>query len=266
MINCGKGVILAEKSEKSVLFTLPFTKRYLIEHSDLYLKNDVLSLVFEYSWCDGYFSIEGENAYFEIYQNGNRSIGSNYDIEHCVKEDDLKKDLELLYNEGTLSDVKLCTSNQTFHAHKAILSARSPVFRAMFTTDMQEKIQECVNVPDVEDDTVRRMLRYMYSNTLEGFQWESAWKLYSAADKYEILTLKRNCSSFFKRNLSPSKVCDVLVLADMHLDGDLKKAAEDYVFENEMNVFNSEEWTDFTKNNVTLAAETMLLKWKRKPE
>ncbi|GFQ98262.1 tdpoz3 [Trichonephila clavata] len=136
----------------------------------------------------------------------------------------------------------------------------------MFTTGMLEKIQERVDVPDVEDDTLSRMLRYVYSNKLEVLKWESYLKLYSAADKYEILTLKRKCSSFLKRNLNPSNVCDALVLADMHLDDDLKKAVQDYIFKNEKNVFSSEEWTDFTKNNVTLAAETMLLKWKRKPE
>ncbi|GFS73576.1 speckle-type POZ protein B [Trichonephila clavipes] len=208
--------------------------------------------------------VESENAYLVSYRIGNEHNGSNCDLERYDKGDDLKEGMEQLYNEGTLTDVKLCTSTGTFHTHKAILSARSPVFRAMFTTDMLENIQERVDLPDVEADTVRRMLLYVYSNKLEGLRWDSSLKLYSAADKYEILTLKRKCSSFLKQNLSPSNVCDVLILADMHYDGDLKKAAQDYVFENEVNVFSSHEWADCMKNNVTLAAETMFLKWKKK--
>ncbi|GFQ99379.1 tdpoz3 [Trichonephila clavata] len=154
---------------------------------------------------------------------------------------DLKEDFERLYNESILSDVKLRTTTQTFHTHKVILSARSSVLRAMFSTDMKEKIQEYVDVPDLENDTVRRMLQYVYTNSLEGLQWESALKLYVAAAKYEIVTLKNRCSSFLKCNLCPNNLCDVLVLADKHGDGDLKKSAQICALEHKHDVFNSDE-------------------------
>ncbi|GFY77022.1 hypothetical protein TNIN_57851 [Trichonephila inaurata madagascariensis] len=109
---------------------------------------------------------------------------------------DLKEDFHCLYAEGILRDVKLRTTTQTFHAHKNILYVRSPVFRAMFTTDIKEKVQECVDITDLEDATVRRMLLYMYTNALEDFQWESALKLYAAADKYKIFALKASVVLF----------------------------------------------------------------------
>ncbi|GFQ93361.1 speckle-type POZ protein B [Trichonephila clavata] len=175
----------------------------------------------------------------------------------------LKEDFECLYSKGILSDVKLHTASESFQVHKVILAARSPVFLAIFTTDMKEKIQECVDVSDLEDDTVRRMLLYLYTDTLKDLQWENTLKLYYAADKYQIIALKVKCCSFLKRNLCPSNVCDMLVLADLHGDGELKNSAQEYALAHEKDVFSSDEWTKFAKNNAVLASETMLCKWRK---
>ncbi|GFY38474.1 hypothetical protein TNIN_20521 [Trichonephila inaurata madagascariensis] len=186
---------------------------------------------------------------------------SNAEVSQLDKMLDLKEDFKCLYVEGNFSDVKLCTKTKTFHAHKAILSARSSVFLAMLRTDMKEKIQACVDIPDLEDDTVHQMLLYMYTNALEGLGWERSLNLYAAADKYEIVSLKSKCSSFLKSNMCPYNVCDVLVLADMHGDSDLKETAQNYTIKHEQEVYTSDKWKVFTKNNYTLAMETMLLKW-----
>ncbi|GIY43371.1 speckle-type POZ protein [Caerostris extrusa] len=66
-----------------------------------------------------------------------------------------------------LSDMKLRTETETFQVHAAVLSARSPVFRAMLTTDMKEKNNCCVDIPDVDNDTLRQMILYMYTDQLE---------------------------------------------------------------------------------------------------
>ncbi|GFY52877.1 TD and POZ domain-containing protein 3 [Trichonephila inaurata madagascariensis] len=262
-IDCGRREMLQQELKENATCTLPFTQKYLMDNKNVYLKNDVLSLYLECSWCDGFDLNRIEKISIGNNKINHKLCRSHSDVEEPQKEADLKEDLINLYVEGTLSDVKLRTTFQTFHSHKAILSARSPVFRAMFTTDMKEKIQQCVDIPDLEDDTVLRMLFYMYTDDLEGLQWERAVKLYDAADKYLIATLKNKCSSFMKRNLCPSKACEVLGLADIHRDGNLKKAAQEYAVAHEEVVFNSDEWSEFAKNNSTLAADTMLRKWKR---
>ncbi|GIX69145.1 hypothetical protein CEXT_143201 [Caerostris extrusa] len=50
-----------------------------------------------------------------------------------------ERDIELMLHENVLCDVKLRTGAETFPAHWFILSARSPVFRAMCQSDMKEK-------------------------------------------------------------------------------------------------------------------------------
>ncbi|GFY73528.1 hypothetical protein TNIN_362241 [Trichonephila inaurata madagascariensis] len=91
------------------------------------------------------------------------------EVSHFNKMLDLKEGFHCLYAEGILRDVKLRTTTQIFHAHKNIIYVRSPVFRAMFTTDIKENLQECVDITDLEDATVPRMLLYMYTNAMEDF-------------------------------------------------------------------------------------------------
>ncbi|GBO03825.1 hypothetical protein AVEN_254315-1 [Araneus ventricosus] len=85
-------------------------------------------------------------------------------------------------------------------------------------------------------------------------------KLYTAADKYNIPSLKRRCSSFLKDNLYPSTACDVLVLADMHQDHDLKSAVHDYIMNHDKEVFDTQEWKHFMATNLKLAADVMYQK------
>ncbi|GFR25285.1 tdpoz1 [Trichonephila clavata] len=128
----------------------------------------------------------------------------------------------------------------------------------MFNNDMREKNSECVNIDDLDDGTVQTMLLYMYTATVPDFQWDSACNLYAAADKYEILSLKRECSNFLKDSLSSDNACDLLILADMHLDEDLKSSTEEFIL-NHRGIFNTNEWKLFMKNNAQLAAELLYL-------
>ncbi|GFS55372.1 TD and POZ domain-containing protein 3 [Trichonephila inaurata madagascariensis] len=256
-IECGKKELWLNINVEKVICTLPFTKKCVTDNKIVYLKNGVLSLYCECSWTNG----------CDIHRIEKIDFGpctSNRVVQQMDKLVDLKVDLQCLYDEGVFSDVKLRTATQVFHAHKTILSARSPVFRAMFNTDMKEKIQECVDIQDLEDDTVRRMLMYVYTNEMEDLQWESALKLHFAADKYHIVGLRNKCCSFLKRNMCPSTVCDVLVLADMHGDGELKTAAQDYALAHGKEIFQSDEWRLLAEHNSTLAIETILLKFKKR--
>ncbi|GFS70586.1 TD and POZ domain-containing protein 1 [Nephila pilipes] len=259
-IECEHCEIFSDEFKNDIISTLPFTKTHLINNKHLYLRNDVLSLYCESSWADEYNHSEIERIDSIFFRN---RCMSDTEVRKLDCMADLKEDFECLYIAGIHSDVKLRTATQTFHTHKSFLSARSPVFRKMFETDMKEKIQECVDIPDLEDDTVRRMLQYVYTNALKDLEWKSVLKLYAAADKYEILTLKGKCSSYLKSNLCPCNLCDVLVLADMHVDGDLKDIAQDYALKYEADVFPLDEWIEFTKTHPILAAETMLLKWRK---
>ncbi|GFU61313.1 hypothetical protein TNCV_5033581 [Trichonephila clavipes] len=131
----------------------------------------------------------------------------------------------------------------------------------MFLDDMK-KLKGSVDIVDLDDDTVRRMLLYMHTDSIEDLEWESALRLYEAADKYEILFLRKECSVFLVGLLSPTNACDALVLAGRHQDNDFK-VVQKYIVDCDKSVFCSEEWKNFMKDNCELAAETMLKVWQK---
>ncbi|GBN94312.1 Speckle-type POZ protein B [Araneus ventricosus] len=241
------------------------TKKKLMERKNVYLPDDVLSLQCEFSFTSGIVLREGNRILSECISVENNGLNGR----RLQKENDtpvlkciLSNNLKSMVNNSCLSDVKLKTKSQTYPAHKTILGARSPVFKAMFSSDMREKIIDCVDVEDLNDDTVLRMLRYIYSAEVEELEWVSAIELYEAADKYVVLHLRDICSYFLKNSLCPSNACEALVLADLHQDDDLKSFVQDFIFRHGKDVINSEEWEKLMETNLKLAAETMRVKYK----
>ncbi|GFY60564.1 hypothetical protein TNIN_231131 [Trichonephila inaurata madagascariensis] len=269
-IECGKCEVWPTKTKKEAICILSFSKKYLMENENSYLKNNVLSLYCQCSWSTGYASNEIERIHLGITSLDidnpifPKSYVSITEETQSSNKADLKKNVECLCAEGILCDVQLRTTTRTFHAHKNILSALSPKFEAMFET-LKQKGEGGVDIPDLDDDTVHHMLLNVYTDGLKDLEWENALKVYSAADKYEILSLKKKCSRLFEESICPSNVCEILILADKHHDNDLKEIAQKFALKHEEDVFNSKEWIHFMENFSTLAADTMHKKWYKKP-
>ena len=110
-------------------------------------------------------------------------------------------DFELKMNDGEI-----------LMAHKSILAARSPVFRAMLTTGMKEAATNSVEVPDFCSKTMRELLRFIYCGEIE--IPEGATDLIFAAEKYEVLELKEICIDRLISDLSDENVIETLIIAD----------------------------------------------------
>ncbi|KAF8771425.1 TD and POZ domain-containing protein 1 [Argiope bruennichi] len=240
---------------------LTFSKDYLVNSKEYFLPNDELTIC-----CD--FILPGTKAEQElkhIYDcQDMNEITSNINNQDESSEKPriensatLKDDLISLLNEGIFCDTKLKTATKTFPAHIAVLSARSQVFKSMFATDIRVKMDNCVGIDDLDADTVRRMLLFIYSDTLDDLDYESAKSLYFAADKYSIVSLKLRCSRFLKQKLLQSNCCDVLLLADRHQDNDLKKAVQEYIAKNGEEVLFSDEWKNLEKDHSLLTIEVL---------
>ncbi|GBN82625.1 Speckle-type POZ protein [Araneus ventricosus] len=170
------------------------------------------------------------------------------------------KDLWDLYSKQILCDVELKTQSTSFWVHKTVLCARSPVFLAMFTGEMKEKTSKCVEIEDLENDTLEKFLAFLYTDSFEESQLNAVVELYYAADKYQVERLKFFCRSFFANNINISNVCDLLMLADRHSDSRLKSRVEDYIVRHHKRIFRSSTWKEFSDKQPLMVAKTMLCK------
>ncbi|GBM45925.1 Speckle-type POZ protein-like B [Araneus ventricosus] len=261
--NCGMHEYFIGDLQERVLSSPLFFPEKWMEHNSRYFPDDILTLDCEYAYLIeiNQYEFFGSAAISPKSTKEDVRIPERHDggKEKCQNTPALIEDLKSMYGDGIFSDMNLRTSTKTFPAHKCILSARSPVFKRMFSNEMTEKSSGHVEITDLEEDTVHRMLLYIYTDSLEDLQLESASKLYEAADKYEIMPLKSKCCSFLKDILSSTTVCDVLILADQHQDKDLESAVRAYILEHD-EVFSSLEWKHFMGTNIKLAADIMY--WK----
>ena len=111
--------------------------------------------------------------------------GSSHPSALKVPESKLSDHMGLLLDRGAFSDVTLCAGGREFQAHKAILATRSPVFSAMFKSNMEESRLGRVEIPDIHPDVFQEMLKFVYTgNTpqLHGM----AEELLAAADKVGV--------------------------------------------------------------------------------
>ncbi|XP_035216423.1 TD and POZ domain-containing protein 1-like [Stegodyphus dumicola] len=160
-----------------------------------------------------------------------------------------KSDLRNLFKSGNNADLNIKVGSKTFLAHKFILCARSSVFSRMFETEMIESRNSTLTISDADPDIIAELLLFMYCGFLEKPLEETAMRLYTAADKYDVLSLKKKCSHFLKGNLSVENVCKVLRLADLHSDEDLYVNAFTYFIAHASEIFLTDEWVEVANDH-----------------
>ncbi|GFS60099.1 speckle-type POZ protein [Trichonephila clavipes] len=175
---------------------------------------------------------------------------------------DLSKDLLHLFNEASASfaDVVLKCESFNVPVHKNILAARSPVFSAMFKNDMKESQEKTVDISDIGISVLRSMLVYIYTGNTEDINMSNAVDLLFAADKYQLMKLKKVCVEYLKINASDQNVLNLLVLGDLH-DQDLKDFAVNFICHKvaEFSVLeNTEEWKRLQTEKPSLAMEILI--------
>ncbi|GBN97939.1 Speckle-type POZ protein B [Araneus ventricosus] len=254
------------KGKKTFYFVTCMLKEDLIANKDLLLPDDVLSLK-----CVLVVS-KGAIVLNEIERT---TYGADAEIDLAAaltntpeppflgneahsSSNSFTNDMRHLFEDKYHADISLRVRNETFNLHKAILSARSSVFKTMLDTDMAEKLTNTIEIDDFEPDIIRRLLLYVYSDTLDSnIDWKNAFNLYLAAEKYAVLGLKEKCSCFLKMNLNTENVCEIIVLADMLKDEGLKNYAQSFIQDRASAVIISDEWKLFTQEHAQLAIEIL---------
>lgn len=133
-------------------------------------------------------------------------------IPDCSMADDFSALLE----SPKFSDVTLCVEGKELSLHRNILAARSPVFRAMFEHNMRENFQGVVHVPDFPVDVVKDFVQFIYTGVAPNLE-KHAVELFAIADKYELTRLRVQCEAHLLSTMSVSNVCEILIVADLHL-------------------------------------------------
>ena len=117
-----------------------------------FTENDTLTLVLEITVLE-----EKESVELVVSSNRNEALLDNY------HENKLSKDLSNLYNTKEYADTTITCGGKRFKCHKNILASRSPVFKAMFNSEMKEKKTGSVAIKDMTPEVLESLLAYIYT-------------------------------------------------------------------------------------------------------
>ncbi|XP_060588405.1 BTB/POZ domain-containing protein 6-like [Ruditapes philippinarum] len=103
-----------------------------------------------------------------------------------------------MYDQSLWTDVTFHSKDQpeaaTIKAHKIVLAARSPVFRAMFFGPCADR-RDDVELEHVTRETFDLFLRYIYSESLD-LSAETAFDILRIAHFYQVSSLVQYCADF----------------------------------------------------------------------
>ncbi|GBM54174.1 TD and POZ domain-containing protein 3 [Araneus ventricosus] len=194
------------------------------------------------------------NCTLEIFENKAIMNAETEDGDPCMDKSQSKisEDLNHLLLEGDFSDVTFKVDGKDFPVHKAILSARSAVFKTMLKSQLQANSKE-INISDIKAETVKEMLHYIYSGDVGYIDVQTAQELYYASDKYELHGLKNICNKILVRKLDTNNAIDILLLGHKHSDNDLKYTSIEFIAKNAPEIQEKKEWVLLMKNYSELA-------------
>ena len=177
--------------------------------------------------------------------------------ESCQQQ--LSQDLQKLLLDKDLADFEIICGDKSLPCHANVLSARSPVFRAMFISDMTEKKKGKVEIQGFSFDVIQNMLHFVYTGMLSTPELDEsgAADLLGAADQYQLDLLKRVCENKLCEILDVDNCLRLLTTADMYRADRIKKIAMELVVKN-MNTIvikSSEDWKRCVKNHPDLVVE-----------
>jgi speckle-type POZ protein len=150
---------------------------------------------------------------------------------------DLGRDLATMWDKQELTDVSLEVCGESFSAHRLVLAARSPVFRAQLYGPMAKSKMTSIAIQDMEASTFRSMLHYIYHGSLPdagkvvvSFTMSEYQHLLVAADRYGVEGLKKSCEDkLCADSIRLNSVVSLLELAEDHFCCKLKARCFDFL-------------------------------------
>ena len=145
-------------------------------------------------------------------------------VQACDVLNDLRKN-------GQLCDAVLKCDDGQFPVHRAIMSACSPYFRALFTNGLTETDQREVLLKGVSSDMMAFIIEYAYTRTIE-VNSDNVERLLITADQFHVVGLIKQCTTFLGSQLAYDNCIGIYNFAKAFFCHHLCRLAHNFILEN----------------------------------
>ncbi|XP_075337948.1 kelch-like protein 3 isoform X2 [Odontesthes bonariensis] len=149
---------------------------------------------------------------------------------HTFNQTHMRKAFQLmndLRSKKMLCDVQLVAGSVEVPAHRVVLASCSPYFCAMFTGDMSESKAQQVEIREVDGQTLRKLVDYIYTAEIEVTE-DNVQVLLPAASLLQLNDVRQVCCEFLQSQLHPTNCLGIRAFADLHTCTQLLNQAHAY--------------------------------------
>ncbi|XP_046985348.1 kelch-like ECH-associated protein 1B [Schistocerca americana] len=154
---------------------------------------------------------------------------------------DAMKMMCMMRSNRMLTDVVLEVGSELFHAHKVVLAAASPYFKAMFTGGLKECEMSRVKLQGVCPTAMARLMYFMYTGQIRVTE-VTVCQLLPAATMFQVTNVIDACCLFLERQLDPSNAIGIAKFAEQHGCKDLCQKANQFIVQHFTQVCQEEEF------------------------
>lgn len=161
---------------------------------------------------------------WEDCSNGSDQLESKFSLQSCNILNELRKT-------GQLTDATIKVENQTFPIHRAIMSACSPYFRALFTNELFNTNRREVVIPGVSAEVMRIIIDYAYTRHVDVTP-DNVEMLLPAADQFHVIGIIKACCDFLTAELAAENCIGIYKFAKMYFCHNLERNSFRYIMHN----------------------------------
>nr|XP_036220899.1 kelch-like ECH-associated protein 1B isoform X4 [Bactrocera oleae]XP_036220900.1 kelch-like ECH-associated protein 1B isoform X4 [Bactrocera oleae]XP_036220901.1 kelch-like ECH-associated protein 1B isoform X4 [Bactrocera oleae] len=165
------------------------------------------------------------------------------DMTFCMSNyaKEVLKMMFMMRSHNMLTDVVLEVKQELFPAHKVVLSAASPYFKAMFTGGLKESEMSRVQLQGVCPTAMGRIIYFMYTGHIRVTE-VTVCQLLPAATMFQVPNVINACCAFLERQLDPTNAIGIASFAEQHGCLDLQKKANYFIERHFTQVCQEEEF------------------------
>ncbi|XP_054734550.1 kelch-like ECH-associated protein 1B [Anastrepha obliqua] len=165
------------------------------------------------------------------------------DMTFCMSNyaKEVLKMMFMMRSHNMLTDVILEVKHELFPAHKVVLSAASPYFKAMFTGGLKESEMSRVQLQGVCPTAMGRIIYFMYTGHIRVTE-VTVCQLLPAATMFQVPNVINACCAFLERQLDPTNAIGIANFAEQHGCSELQRKANHFIERHFTQVCQEEEF------------------------
>ncbi|KAF7987411.1 hypothetical protein HCN44_003173 [Aphidius gifuensis] len=173
----------------------------------------------------------------------NDKDGDLGDMSFCIANymKDAMNMMFIMRSHHMLTDVILEVGSELFHAHKVILAAASPYFKAMFTGGLKESEMTRVKLQGVCPTAMAKLMYFMYTGQIRVTE-VTVCSLLPAATMFQVNNVIDACCVFLERQLDPTNAIGIANFAEQHGCNNLHRKANQFIVQHFSQICQEEEF------------------------